>query len=217
MHFIKKLAFTMIELIMVIVVLGILAVFIVPKLERDLRQEAGENILSAIRYAQHMALIDDVTDPRKKKWQRKFWRFGIRTCRGDDIFYYVGSDKNMGGNIDNIEAAIDPVNAKMILGATGQSCEDGVNNTASENIFISHKYGIKNTNIFKDCATSSSGARYIGFDYLGRPHLGFSASKVADYRSIMTVDCKLRFEFENAKDLVINIEKETGYVFIVDE
>ena len=62
----------MIELVMVIVVLGILAVLAMPRLDRDLRQEAGDNILSAIRYTQHMALMDDVTNPNDNEWQKAF-------------------------------------------------------------------------------------------------------------------------------------------------
>jgi len=48
----KHSAFTMIELVLVIVVLGILAALAMPRLERDLRQEAKDNLLSAIRYTQ---------------------------------------------------------------------------------------------------------------------------------------------------------------------
>ena len=67
---------------MVIVVLGILAALALPRMERDYRQEAGDNILSAIRFAQHNALMDNVTEPSDAQWQRKFWRFGVRTCTG---------------------------------------------------------------------------------------------------------------------------------------
>jgi len=60
----NKSAFTMIELILVIVVLGILAALAMPRVDRDSRQEAADNILSAIRYTQHLALMDNKTNPR---------------------------------------------------------------------------------------------------------------------------------------------------------
>lgn len=59
----KHPAFTMIELVFVIVVLGILSALAMPRIDRDLRQEAKDNILSSIRYTQHLALIDEKTNP----------------------------------------------------------------------------------------------------------------------------------------------------------
>ncbi len=215
----KKLAFTMLELVMVIVVLGILAALALPRMDRDLRQEAADNILSAIRYAQHMALIDNKTDPFDSNWQKSFWRFGVRTCltAEGDVFYYVGSDANKGGNINNFEAATDPLNGKKMLGIAGASCASGTNNDASPSIFITRKYGIKNTNMFAYCGGGDAdAARYIGFDHLGRPHTGFSSSSNPNYSSIMTADCNITFEFQdtNIDDLIITIKKETGYAYI---
>ena len=63
-------AFTMLELVFVIVVLGILAALALPRMDRDLRQEAKDNILSAIRYTQHLALMDNKTNPLDANWQR---------------------------------------------------------------------------------------------------------------------------------------------------
>ena len=218
----KKKAFTLLELVFVIVVLGILAALAIPRMERDIRQEAADNIVSAIRYAKHMALMDDVTDPRHNDWQKAFWRFGVRTCLATegDVFYYVGSDSSREGNIDNTEAAVDPLTDKIMIGAAGTSCADGVNNNASPNIFISHKYGIKNTNMFTNCGGGDAdAARYVGFDHLGRPHTGFSGSSTPDYSTLLHSDCDLTFEFENTSipDLVIRIEKGTGHIYVVGE
>ena len=212
-------AFTMIELVFVIVVLGILAALALPRMDRDLRQEAADNILSDIRYTQHLALNDDKTDPFDDKWQKSFWRFGVRTCltAEGDVFYYVGSDTSKGGNIGNAEAAVDPMNGKIMLGSAGTSCASGTNNDASSNIFITKKYGIRNTNMFAFCgAGDADAARYIGFDHLGRPHTGFSGSTSPDYASIMTADCNVTFEFIDTTidDLIITIKKETGYAYI---
>lgn len=52
--------FTMLELVLVIVVIGILAALAIPRLERDLKQEAADTVLSNIRYTQHLALIDNI-------------------------------------------------------------------------------------------------------------------------------------------------------------
>ncbi len=216
----RRAAFTMLELILVIIVLGILASMALPRLERDSRQEAGDSILAAIRYTQHLALSDNVIDPNEPKWQRKFWRFGVRECTNDDIFYYVGSDLNLGGNIDSNEAAIDPANGGRMWASAGTACPDGRSSGSSPNIFLSHKFGIKNTNMFNGCSgTNASAPKYIGFDHLGRPHSGFHDSDRPDYSSLLTSDCDLTFEFidTDIPDLVIRIEKETGYAYIVGQ
>jgi prepilin-type N-terminal cleavage/methylation domain-containing protein len=220
----KKPAFTMLELVFVIVVLGILAATSIPRMERDIKQEAADNILSAIRYTQHMALMDNVETPGKNKWQRKYWRFGVASCgSASGLFYYVGSDKDLGGGLGNTEAAVDPTNGKIMLGSKLTSCADGVNNNASPDIFLSHKYGIKDTNIFSSCPGAGSGAgRYIGFDYMGRPHTGFSAANLVGaggaWDAPIASDCNLTFQFENTNvtDLVITIEKETGRAYVAD-
>ena len=226
MHKTKQAAFTMIELIMVIVVLGILAALAMPRMERDLRQEAADNILSSLRFTQHMALMDNVIDTTSKnrlKWQQKFWRWGKEGCSDNGIFYYVGSDKDVKGNIDATvgEAAIDPSNGMVMMGQNNQPCESDLSSQvyaapagrSSSNIFLTKKYGIKedDTKLVAQCPGNTLS---IGFDYLGRPHRGFENSTTPDYSSLMETDCNLTFEFEDGSpDIIITIEKETGHVY----
>ena len=218
----KRTAFSMLELVMAIVVLGIVASLALPRLESDTSQEAGDSILSAIRYTQSLALSDNVTDPSNPSWQSKFWRFGVRTCLATegDVFYYVAADKDSAGNISNNEAAIDAASGKIMLGTAGTSCASGTNNNAAPDIFISNKFGIKNTNMFSTCTGAGPNqARYIGFDYLGRPHTGFAGSTTPDYSTLLTADCNLTFQFTNPNipNLVITISKETGYAYIAGQ
>jgi len=221
-----KLAFTMIELVFVIVVLGILAAMAMPRVERDLRQEAADNILSAIRYTQHLALMDNVVDPTNLSWQQKFWSFGKSGCSDNGIYYYIASDTDMdaGIGIDVEEAAIDAANGGWMNGVNGAPCEatlagqvfaDGTR--PSKNIFLTKKYGIieDDATMFGSCAGATT---YIGFDYLGRPHGGFADSGSPNYSSILAADCNLTFSFQDGSpNLVITIKKETGYAFIVGQ
>ena len=57
-----KKAFTMLELVFVIVVVGILAAILIPRTERSPVQECAVDLLSQIRYTQHLAIIDDKYD-----------------------------------------------------------------------------------------------------------------------------------------------------------
>ena len=70
--------------------------------------------------------------------------------------------------------------------------------------------------MFANCGGDADAARYIGFDYLGRPHVGFSASATPDFSSLLSADCTLTFEFidTDINDLQITIEKESGHAFI---
>ncbi|WP_300367295.1 prepilin-type N-terminal cleavage/methylation domain-containing protein, partial [Hydrogenimonas sp.] len=51
-----KNAFTMLELIIVIVVVGILSAIMIPRFSDDKLREAADQIMSHIRYTQHLAM-----------------------------------------------------------------------------------------------------------------------------------------------------------------
>ena len=228
----KKPAFTMIELVFVIVVMGILAAMAMPRMERDLRQEAADNVLSAIRFTQHMALMDNVERPGTNTWQRSFWRFGKSGCSDNGIFYYVGSDKNRAGGIGETEAAIDPANGGWMLGKKNKDCETDLSDqkyasgrSASKNIFLTKLYGISEGKMtFSASCNTANGTEsdgstgQIAFDYLGRPHSGITALAAPDYTTFMTTDCNITLGFEDTSisNVIITIEKETGRAFIAN-
>ncbi len=213
-YFIKnRTAFTMLELVFVIVVLGILAALAMPRFDRDLKQEAADNILSDIRYTQHLALMDYRHDNSDPNWQKSFWRIGFEFCSGSTDYYeYVGSDENYGGGIDDAEAAIDPTNGKKMIWS-GAACPDGGDSNTSDRLFITHKFGIKNFGHTGGC----SSAQYIGFDHLGRPHQGFAGSTMPNYASYMATACTFTFTMSDGDTFAISIEPETGYAYIVGQ
>ncbi|ADV45680.1 hypothetical protein Nitsa_0410 [Nitratifractor salsuginis DSM 16511] len=204
--------FTMIELVFVIVVIGILAALAIPRLKRDIRQEAADNILSAIRYTQHLALIDDKQSFNDPKWQGRFWaiQFTVSSSNVLNNFYTISSDTDNDTNVDKNETAIDPANGKYIYNAGGATT--AINADESPNIFIGKKYGVNSLTTSGDC----NGTQTIGFDHLGRPHVGFLGSGTPDSSSYMSRDCKLTFGFKDSSlnPLSIIITKETGYAYI---
>jgi len=212
-HIKQTKAFTMIELIMVIIVLGILASLAMPRLERDLRQEAADSILSDIRYTQHLALMDDMHEFDNPQWQRKFWRIGFESCAGNSgIYEYIGSDSNMMGGINNNESATDPQNGKKMIWS-GANCSNGGDNNTSANIFISKKYSVTAVAWGGSCINS----QYIGFDHLGRMHQVFTGSTQPNYSSYLATQCIITFTLENGDTFSINIAPETGYAHIVNQ
>jgi len=112
-------AFTIMELVFVIIILGILASLALPRMERDLRQEAKDHILSAIRLTQELALIDDKTNPSDANWQENLWKISFNP---GGSHYTISSGDNF---------AVDPLNGKLMGGAG-----------ASQNILIGTKYSI---------------------------------------------------------------------------
>lgn len=214
----NKSAFTMIEAILVIVVMGILAAVAIPRLENDTTQEAADQILSDIRYTQHLALTDDVTNPNNANWQMAFWSINFGICINDNGQYYtVGSDKDYGGNIDLAsESALDPLSGKPMfwIGTlpTSANCANGGDGTVSDKIFITKKFGISAVALTGSCG----GARHIGFDHLGRLHQSFTASASPDYSTILRTPCTITFTHPNG-NFAIQINPETGYAFIVGQ
>ena len=210
-------AFTMLELTIVIVVVGILAALAIPRMERDLRQEAADDILSAIRYTQHLALIDDKHDVTDPKWQQGFWRIYFGTCE-HRLFFAIGSDISHdganNGQVDFTESALDPANGKRLWAHSGATCEGSHDSEdISPNIFVGKKYGITALSKGGGCRNA-----YIGFDHLGRPYnRGFGTSAQPDDTGVMRQQCRYTFTLSNGTNFTINIEPETGYAYIADQ
>lgn len=69
-----KKAFTLLELVFVIVIAGILAFVLIPKSSDTKLLESANQLISHIRYAQQLALNNDQFDPNDENWYKKMWR-----------------------------------------------------------------------------------------------------------------------------------------------
>ncbi len=200
-------AFTMMELVFVIVVLGILAALALPRMDRDLRQEAKDNILAAIRYTQHLALNDNKTDPSDNTWQKGLWQIRFATSEDTNkaFFYTISSDADpYNGSVSKNETAIDPANGKYMYNA---NADTEIGSDESPNIFIGKTYGIDSIEFDGGCT-----AQHIAFDHLGRPHNSIGAA-TNNYSQYMSEDCTIEFGFaDNSTPLIVIISTETGHV-----
>lgn len=207
-------AFTLLELIIVIMTLSIIAFMITPNLQRDIAQEAADSILLSLTYTKHLAMIDNKTNPEAAEWQKSLWqiRFGQY---GKVLSYTVGSNSDYDRNIDKSESAIDPVNGKYMH--YGHSHAPKQNE--SPRIFLSYTYGIESV-AFNAChGTSHSRAKHLAFDHLGRLYRGVTQGASNNFRALVSnKDCILSFTFidKNIKILKIKVEKETGYSSILE-
>jgi len=200
-----KKAFTIYETIIVIVVIGILSAIAIPRLDTDKLQEAADQILSHIRYTQHLAMMDDRFDPNDQDFFKERWRIAFRDCADatNEKYYVIYRDLNHGGASaapGKDESAINPSDGKYLYNdGTCQPQED-----ESKEVLIGLKYGINSINFNGGCVN-----QYIAFDELGRPY----NDTYNNIYNFLTNDCNITFNTPYGS-FTITIAKETGYAYI---
>ena len=221
-----KKAFTALEIIFVIVVLGILAAFIMPRFTRDDMTRAANQILSHIRYTQHLAMVDDKFDPNEQNWYKGLWQirfFKKNTASSDGTSkwgYAVFSDKDSGSGYDGNpnattgEVAIDPLTGKLISAGFTINYNDP---RTLKQAAIQEEYDIVDVKFSSSC--QYYGSKRIIFDNLGRPLKGNPLNYTKSYESnkIITNLCLITFCFHDescSTNFKIAIEPETGFSYI---
>jgi len=218
-----KKAFTMLELVFVIVVVGILSYFAASSFQRNPLREAADQVISHIRYTQHLAMIDDTFASNDPAWYRKRWQVRFSTAGGVQS-YAIMSDINSDGNPNAsvggiIEVAKDPLNPIQYL--IGTPTTSFFNNTKPEfmnkKLDLTNTYGI--TRITVAGGGTGSTANRILFDSMGRPYRGDTnalnggvIASPADQIAITPITVTLIDS--NLNTMVITIEPETGYTHI---
>ena len=180
-----KKAFTLIELVFVMIVLGILTFALWPTKQPTQALEAARQIVAHIRYTQHLALNDDKfathtdTDGTKqniaKDWYKRLWRItfsngGVdKKCKNGGWRYAVYqniakglSDKGQPNGAN--EAAMNPAQAGKVLSA----CYSGLSTNTSDELNLGQTYKIETID-FSQFATDSR-IQGIIFDELGRAY-----------------------------------------------
>jgi carbamoyl-phosphate synthase large chain len=224
-----KKAFTMIELVIVIVVIGIIAMVTIPKYDQNRVLIAAQQIATHIRYAQHLAMIDNrtdliakpaprpATDPNGDQWWRERWTIAFtRNINGNRWGYSIYSDFSRNGSLNSPnEVAPDPQNPNRLLTASNILPANRINNKLN----IGKTYGIKNVTFSGGCA--QNGNQAISFDEKGRPFLNASTVAVGARANPSVGRIARRCEINigdgdtNATSTnvaKICIEVETGYV-----
>lgn len=175
-----KKAFTLVELIFVVVVIGILAFSLWPKKQPIQALAAARQIVAHIRYTQHLALNDDKfathtdtggTDSIAKDWYKRLWRITFSNLTADKdckiggwryaVYQNISKDLSDKGQPNGtIEAARNPAQAGKVLSA----CYSGLSTNTSDELNLSQTYKIENIDF------SEFGTQGIIFDELGRAY-----------------------------------------------
>ena len=179
-----KKAFTLVELIFVVVVIGILAFSLWPKKQPIQALAAARQIVAHIRYTQHLALNDDKfathtdtggTSSIAKDWYKRLWRITFSNLTADKdckiggwryaVYQNISKDLSDKGQPNGtIEAARNPAQAGKVLSA----CYSGLSTNTSDELNLSQTYKIKNI----DFSEFAEGGKIQGiiFDELGRAY-----------------------------------------------
>lgn len=209
-----KKAFTMIELVFVIVVIGILAAIVIPRIGSNRLSEAAVQLVSHIRYTQHLAMIDDKFDG-SANWYRGRWQIIFRNgaLTGDELAYSIYSDSpNYTGNADVGEMASDPEDPSKLLSG-GSSSFNVTDSRANRKLNLGMTYGIETATMTGGCA----GQTRLSFDHLGRPIEGtiHNMTQAYDNANLLTAQCRITLVDNNDENITIAVEAETGYAHIL--
>ena len=205
----KRYAFTMLELVFVIIVIGILAVLAMPSFNSNQLEQAAEQVASHIRYTQHLAMTDDKYDPTDATWYRERWQIRFRRLMSENGYVIFSDSVNTQRNADNAEIAIDPLSGERMNGFDRWDVGN-----------LSASYGILGTNVgvVQSCFTAdgslvTANAGVFAFDHLGRPYSGVSnAGTTTQYR--MVSDCNLTLTDNTGQRAIITVRADTGYVSV---
>ena len=211
-----KKAFTLIEIIFVLVVIGILAAVLIPRTERDPLREAAIQIVSDIRYTQHLAMVDDKYDSADSNWYRNRWQllFGKSSVNakntGGKYAYTIFSDykSTSQGTPDPDEMAVNPLDKTKLLSGGFSSGLDWEDERATKKLNIGYSYDI-------DSVTNSGCGRAnrIAFDNIGRPFQGNDKNWNSSTESVLKEKCT--FTLHKGSEIInIYIEPESGYVHL---
>ncbi|WP_122867299.1 prepilin-type N-terminal cleavage/methylation domain-containing protein [Campylobacter showae] len=168
-----KKAFTMLELVVVIVVIGIIAAAALPRINDDHIAEAADQVMSHIRYTQHLAMQDSKFDPTDANWFKKRWSITFTRasfCGGKSEWRYsvYHDDRNVTGNLNSAnEVARDPSDPSKFMSSGWAGISKANCANASSKYNLARKFGITNVELRGVCRDGN--LQTISFDELGRP------------------------------------------------
>jgi len=197
-----KKAFTLLELIFVIVVIGIISTIALPRLGGGELRKATDQVVSHIRYTQHLAMVDDKFDSNNTDWFKARWQiyFQLDNFVNGHNVYSIYTDRNLNdaANPSGDELALDPLTKRRMSG------NSLFNPNRVENMNLTEQYDVSNID-----TTGCANTQRIFFDHMGRPHINNNSL----YGDLLTTECRIVI-VNSEGNRTITINPETGYVFI---
>jgi len=211
-----KRAFTLLELVFVIVIVGILAATMIPRTNDDSLARAAIQLQSHIRYTQHLAMVDDQFNPIDGNWYKKRWQiiFSKQNSSADKWAYTIFSDKNSGssGRPNETEIAWNPLH-------NDQRMTGGYNSAQDLNVSNPNFIGMKSMNLglsYGITNMSFSCYQRLSFDYLGRPIKSDLSSNDEAYDSNDLIKDYCDINLSNSSGTAtVRVYAQTGYVQVI--
>jgi len=215
-------AFTMLELVFVIVVAGILAAVILPRTDTNPVREAAIQLLSHMRYTQHLAMVDDKFDANNNKWFKERWQLifsnGAETDYQEAYSIFADTAGTSTGNVNPSEVALNPSNSNELMSGGFSGAANSLDITHNDfsgmaKLNLGRSYGITSVTFTGGCST----ARRLAFDHLGRPIQGSLDSTTSAYHTtsqrLVVSDCNITISNGTNSESII-VTPETGYAYI---
>jgi len=180
-----KKAFTMLELVFVIVVIGILAATIIPSTRTNPVPEASIDLVSKIKYAQHLAMVDDKFNATAgSNWMQNRWQITLVNNK-----YSIVSD-------NDTTYAVDPSNKDEDI----------------QDIDLNAKYGVTVALTGGCNAQTDITFDHLGRPHVGEINDDTTPYVTGQ---LMTSACIITVSNGSDPDKTIHIEPETGYTHIM--
>ncbi len=194
-----KSAFTLLELVFVIVVVGIISIVLIPNFNKNNSGEAAYQIAEHLRLAQHLAMAEDFTG-QSATWQARLWRMRF-TNSPQGFCYTVFANRDENRNADRIESAIDPLTKLRVYSDAG--CNQ--NQADTPDALLWRRFGVRAVNL-NGCGRNA----HIAFDNLGR------AGQVQGTIFIPLINnCIINITTDNDENATVVVVPETGYVDVI--
>ena len=202
---VKKSAFTLFELVVVIAVIGILSAVAYPRIKRDNLTNALDQLVAHLRYTQHLAMVNDVFNPRQQNWFRARWQMSFFRCNAtdEDWAYTVSSNTNLtnGVVVGRSETARDPLTQERLY-ISNTNCLQNSGDYPKLNLMATYNVA---------SLTFSGCNQQIAFDTLGRPYESVNNAN-SHTENYLTTDCTITITMDDGDTASIVIHKETGYI-----
>ena len=216
-----KKAFTMLELVVVIVVIGIIAAAALPRINDDHIAEAADQVMSHIRYTQHLAMQDSKFDPTDANWFRRRWSITFTQaafCGGANEWRYsvYHDDGDTTGNLNSVnEVARDPLNPNRFMSSGWAGIPNADCANVSNKYNLTTNFGITNVQFRGVCG--QAGLQTLSFDEFGRPMRSVSTPNgggaTRGYNRLVYNGQNCQIVLSTARrTATITIAPETGFV-----